>query len=105
MKLNETELKNLKKAVHEFNYSNARTRVLMFDESDHDIWVDNFFVPNEYKVYHSPTIYKVAIIDDMFLQDKLTVEGIENFIEGEYYKRCDTFDEYMNALYDCGAFM
>lgn len=105
MKLTTTEINKLKKAVHEFNYSNATTRVLMFDESDHDIWVDNFFVSNEYKVYHSTTIYKLAVVDDMFIHGKLHLQGITKFIETEAYKRCDCFGEQMESLYECEALM
>lgn len=86
MKLTTTEINKLKKAIHEFNYSNAPKRVLMFDESDHTFWVDNFFNANNWKEYHSKSIYVLDEKDNIHISGQLLLDGMVDFIEEECYK-------------------
>lgn len=86
MKLTTTEINKLKKAIHEFNCSNAPRRVLMFDESDHTFWVDNFCNANNWKEYHSKSIFVLDEKDNIHISGQLLLDGMVDFIEEECYK-------------------
>ncbi len=78
------KLKGIKKAVGDFNNWQGHAEIMMNVETG-EIWCDIFASGNEWKQYHSDTIFKVTSkvrMDER--DDRVTMKEIRQLIEERF---------------------